>query len=250
MTKKIILISFLTIIIITFSFFVMGLLKSGKNDMSQQKQDKEKLLATTPQLKSYSPKISVSFVANMKCEARHALRVKVVDIPKESMLAVSLIPEIDGIDAGANLAKPTLPAGYCELPGLPVVRKVNTPGGSWDICYPSFVFDRNTYLPPAPNSRRITGWIVRAYLVDNIAALPIIGGKNIGKLQTINTHELQDGLYLLGTEMESAMFSLANFKVIVIPQSDSGVFFYINEDALLISTKKKFNADVLGHNKQ
>ena len=211
--------------------FLVGILSScAEEDTSDKQQDKSTNL----------PVISVDFVGQPKIKSSNRVRLEVKNIPRECILVVTLMADVN-----IQSSKPTPPQQCRELLGLPMVREVKPSSGTWEISYPAFIFDKESYLSPG-DDRDIMGWIVEAYLVDEVLATPIKIPRNIGDLHVITTGEIPKGWNLLCSEVDSKEFvGNAEFNLIAIPDSNAGAFFYVKDTGLIAEIRKGFNKDFL-----
>lgn len=181
------------------------------------------------------PRIVATFVGDPRKGG--FLRVEVTSIQRECLLAVAIVP-----DRNLNTSKPIPPRNAREIGGLPMVSRVEPPGGTLDIHYPDFVFDGETNL--SGGQRAITGWEVTACLTDHVTAWPVQGARKMGDIQNIGPADLPSGLCLLASIPDAEAFSeCTSFAVKSIPNSNAGAFFYVDEDVLIAWKQIVFDAD-------
>jgi len=211
----------------------------GKKSSSLKPETATVTLSTLDNNSTF-PIISVSFAGQPKIKSPNRLRLDVKNIPRECLLVVTLKADVD-----IYSSKPTPPLQCRELLGLPMVHKVEPSNGTWEISYPVIVFVKESYLSPG-DERDIRGWIVGAYLVDEVLATPIQIPRNIGDLHVITTGEILKGWYLLCSEIDSKEFDKdAGFDLLIIPGSNAGAFFYVKKTGLIAEIRKEFNKDFL-----
>ncbi len=208
----------------------------------ESEDGKEESMPQISNMNSTSPAISVSFVGEPKLKSSNTLRIQVAHVPKRCILMVTIAPDVDIVSS-----KPIPPEGYRELSSFPLAHKIEPSDDVLEISYPTFIFDKEYYLPPG-DSRDITGWIVEACLVDEVLAIPIKGPRSIGKPHVVSTGDIPKGWHLLGIKSSSEMFSEGTeLNLLVIPRSDAGVFFYVRETELIASITQEFDTDFLEH---
>lgn len=94
-----------------------------------------------------------------------ALRVEVAGVSQTSLLVVGI-----EADAGGVSAELVPSAGLEDIKGVPFMRRVEPPGGRWEIRLPQALLDM---IAQASEDGRVPGWAAMAYVVSGVSVRPI-----------------------------------------------------------------------------
>lgn len=185
------------------------------------------------------PIIYAKFLHQPNCDAEQILRIRVEKVKETCLLVIGLAPELDVISS-----VPITAETEHEILGVPVVTIIDSSCGTWDICYPQSVFERDFYLPP--DQRNIDGWNLQVFVARRIIARTLEFAQDSGRTQVIIPSELSQGLWVLAGPHDKQTFLNSNqFQIKEIAGGEAGVRFYVDNTSLITFEEKKFNVEFM-----